>query len=272
MRWFKHLVDSGDDPDLQEAIYYFGSDAYYVFFRTMEIMAREYKEETPGFNCFLFETYRKKYRISGRKLMTILEFFDQKKRILVRTFDKDKNIYIELNCPKLKELTERKSTDSVRKFREKNRSGNADETVSETETEQREVEVEVDKRKQRSAEDSADQGPDPGVKIYSAVIEMLKKYGIRGNQAHLMVSTGSAEFIFRKILYLNFFLENPAAQNNGGIKEPGGWVIRACENDYGEPLGFMAWVGRRLEDWIRDPAFPDCIKKEMKFIAEGGGN
>ena len=48
MKWFKHLVDSGDDPDIGKLIEMFGPRGYYMFFRTLEIMAREFDPEHPG--------------------------------------------------------------------------------------------------------------------------------------------------------------------------------------------------------------------------------
>ena len=106
VKWYKHLVDSGDDPDIDSAVILFGSDGYYVFFRTLEIMAREFDIESPGKNIFLWEFLRKKYRISGRKLTKILSFFHQKNRIFFRVFKDGKNDMVELNCPKLKSLSD----------------------------------------------------------------------------------------------------------------------------------------------------------------------
>ena len=42
MKWFKHFVDSGDDPDIGHLISEFGLKGYYLFFRTLEIVAREF--------------------------------------------------------------------------------------------------------------------------------------------------------------------------------------------------------------------------------------
>ena len=104
MKWYKHLVGSGDDPDVDAAIILFGPNGYYVFFRTLEIMAREFDYKNPGTNTFLWEFYRKKFRISARKLSEILKFFDRKQRIFCRIYNEGRVKMIELNCPKLRTL------------------------------------------------------------------------------------------------------------------------------------------------------------------------
>jgi len=106
MKWFKHLVDSGDDPDIDGAVILFGTDGYYVFFRTLEIMSREFDYQNPGTNVFLWDFYRKKFRISARKLRKNLNFFNEKQRIFSRFFKKGRVEYVELNCPKLKALSD----------------------------------------------------------------------------------------------------------------------------------------------------------------------
>ena len=118
MKWYKHLVDSGDDPDIDSAVILFGSDGYYVFFRTLEIMAREFDIQNPGKNIFLWEFLRKRYRISGRKLLKILSFFHQSDRIFCRVFKDGNKDMIELNCPKLKQLCDEYSQKKLQKYRD----------------------------------------------------------------------------------------------------------------------------------------------------------
>ena len=106
MKWFKHLVDSGDDPDINAAVILFGPNGYYVFFRTLEIMSREFDYKNPGQNTFFWGFFRKKFRISARKLRENLEFFNKKGRILSQIY-KDGNVdMIDLNCPKLRNLSD----------------------------------------------------------------------------------------------------------------------------------------------------------------------
>ena len=104
MKWYKHLVDSGDDPDIDGSAIRFGSDGPWVFFRTLEIMSREFDITKPGENLFEWAFYLKKFRISARKLREILNFFDKKGRIKCRYTQIDGIDHISLKCPKLKYL------------------------------------------------------------------------------------------------------------------------------------------------------------------------
>jgi len=116
MKWFKHLVDSGDDPDVDGAVILFGANGYYVFFRTLEIMSREFDYEKPGTNTFLWDFYRKKFRISARKLSEILKFFDKKGRIFSKIYKEGRVKMIELNCPKLKMLSDEHTRKALNKL------------------------------------------------------------------------------------------------------------------------------------------------------------
>jgi len=65
-------------------------------------MAKEFDTNSPE-NCRIsIKHLRKKLQISRRKLTEILKFFDEKRRIY-SVFD---DTHIELNCPKLKELSD----------------------------------------------------------------------------------------------------------------------------------------------------------------------
>lgn len=104
MKWFKHMVDSGDDPDIGAIISRFGFDGYYMFFRTLEIMSREYDIENPGINSFNFQWFLGRFSrgISQKKLKNFLDFTKELGRIYYE-LDGDRII---LNCPKLKDLTD----------------------------------------------------------------------------------------------------------------------------------------------------------------------
>ena len=102
MKWFKHIADSLDDPDIHDAIERFGSDGYLVFFGTLEVMAKEFDAESPGSCRISVKHLRKKLQISRRKLTEILRFFEEKRRIF-SVFD---DTHIELSCPKLKGLSD----------------------------------------------------------------------------------------------------------------------------------------------------------------------
>ena len=134
MKWFKHLVESGDDPDIGSAIILFGSDGYYVFFRTLEIMSREFDITNPGRNIFFWQFLREKYRVSGQKLTKILSFFDQNGRIFSRTFYDGKIRMIELYCPKLEQLCDEYAQKKLAKCRDivGNKSGTRQQTTDNT--------------------------------------------------------------------------------------------------------------------------------------------
>jgi hypothetical protein len=100
------LVDSGDDPDIDSSAILFGSDGPWVFFRTLEIMSREFDIHNPGKNQFFLSFFTKKFRLSSRKLLKILQYFDKKKRIFINLYDEDGVRMIELFCPKLKSLAD----------------------------------------------------------------------------------------------------------------------------------------------------------------------
>jgi len=103
MKWFKHISDSADDPDVDDSMTLFGSDGYVVFFRTLEIMSREFDIKNPGSSTFSISFYRKKFRISWKKLSKILKFFEKRKRFFVTFSNGDGLDLITINCPKLKD-------------------------------------------------------------------------------------------------------------------------------------------------------------------------
>ena len=104
MKWFKHLVDSGDDPDIDDAVSLYGYAGYYVFFRTLEVMAREFDIENPGKNRFSVSFFRKKLRSNWGTTQEVLEFYQDRKRIFFSFENEKKMNMINLNCPKLKKL------------------------------------------------------------------------------------------------------------------------------------------------------------------------
>ena len=106
MKWFKHISDSLDDPDISDAVKIFGPAAYLVFFRTLEIMAREFDEKKPGICRFSVDFLSKKYPISWQKTVKILQFYKQRKRIYIKFYDGNHLKMVRLNCPKLKILTD----------------------------------------------------------------------------------------------------------------------------------------------------------------------
>jgi len=102
MKWFKHISDSLDDPFIFDLIDQFGGDGYLVFFGTLEVMSREFDVNLPGFCRISDKFLAKKLQISVKKLSKLLNFCTKNGRIMAEF----KGGYIELNCPKLVELTD----------------------------------------------------------------------------------------------------------------------------------------------------------------------
>ena len=107
MRWFKHLVASGDDPDIGAIMSKFGFKGYYLFFRTLEIMSDEFNIENPGEKTFNFQWFLGRFprRIDKKTLINFLDFCQnslEKPRIIYNL--NGKNLHV--NFPKLKELTD----------------------------------------------------------------------------------------------------------------------------------------------------------------------
>ena len=104
MKWIKHITDSADDPDIDDAITLFGSDGYYVFFRTLEVMGREFDVKKSGQNVFSATFFYKKFRLPAKKVDKVLAFYSKRKRIIFEKLDGDELPSVHLNCPKLGEL------------------------------------------------------------------------------------------------------------------------------------------------------------------------
>ena len=120
MKWFKHLTASGDDPDIDDAMTLFGSDGYVVFFRTLELMSREFDIENPGVSTFSVSFYKKKFRISWRKLEKILWFFEKRKRFFVSFSSDDGLDQLTIKCPKLKDMCDEYTNKLLKKMSEQN--------------------------------------------------------------------------------------------------------------------------------------------------------
>jgi len=79
MKYFKHRCGSGDNPSIGEAVELFGTDAYYVFFRTLEIMAKNFDIENPGVSNFNYKWFLKRFQKSFKRktIESIFDFFNQ---------------------------------------------------------------------------------------------------------------------------------------------------------------------------------------------------
>ena len=115
MKWFKHISESGDDPDIDDSITLFGVKGYYFFFRTLEIMSREFNVENPGVSDFTTHFFFSKFRLTRRSTVTLAKFFNKRKRILFELYEEDGIERIRLTCPKLKELSDKWTTEKIRR-------------------------------------------------------------------------------------------------------------------------------------------------------------
>ena len=105
MKWYKHLVDSGDDPDIRDSMTLFGEAGYYIFFRTLEVLSREFNIKNPGQSTFSLQYFSSRfYHTNWRTLSKVLQFFQDRDRFNIQ-FSENKNFKeITVKCLKLKDL------------------------------------------------------------------------------------------------------------------------------------------------------------------------
>ena len=84
MKWFKHLSTSLKDSVIFEAIEIFGSDAYLVFFGTLELMSDEFDIHNPGTVALSIKKMTTLFQLSRQKTVRILQHFDQTAKITTR--------------------------------------------------------------------------------------------------------------------------------------------------------------------------------------------
>jgi len=121
MKWFKHFSGALNDDLIFEAIHLFGSDAYLVFFGTLEIMSDEFDIYSPGKNRLLIKKLTKNFQLSRQKVIKILQHFDQKakeKRYKNKSFSiKFEKDYITINSEILKNICDHYTEKQLRKVR-----------------------------------------------------------------------------------------------------------------------------------------------------------
>jgi hypothetical protein len=118
MPWFKHLIK--DSQFIDELVLEYGGDGYYVYYRTIEVMAENYNIEKPAENMFHWDYYYGKfYRISKLKIRKVLLTCSEK----YKSSDGKKGIHFEewqgylfLKCIKLEGLADRWTKETVRKL------------------------------------------------------------------------------------------------------------------------------------------------------------
>jgi len=101
VKWFKHISATHSDPDFMEAEMSYGASASYVFWRTLEILAKENSVDKP---LKISEKVFKMYfpAIKTGTLWRVLGFFSYKRRINLLQMEGG---YITIFCPKLLELS-----------------------------------------------------------------------------------------------------------------------------------------------------------------------
>ena len=110
MKWFKHLVNSTSDPHLMESETKFKTAGPYVFWRVLEILSREDALDNPL--VMDFKTFKLWFpSVSAKKLIEILRYFSDKKRITGKIEDG----IISIHCHKLLDI----SSDYAKKIRNK---------------------------------------------------------------------------------------------------------------------------------------------------------
>lgn len=118
MPWFKHLIK--DSQFIDELVLEYGGDGYYVYYRTIEVMAINYDIKNRAENLFHWDYYFGKfYKISKKKLQKILFTCSEK----YKSSGGEKGIHFEewqgylfLKCIKLEGLADRWTKETVRKL------------------------------------------------------------------------------------------------------------------------------------------------------------
>jgi len=108
VRWFKHLVESGSDPDIGAMMDEFGFKGYYLFFRTLEILGRECDSDNPGVLNGRFSWFLNQYRrgITSKLLQNYFRFCSELDNGNGRFIFIKKGKRFSLNCPKFKKIVD----------------------------------------------------------------------------------------------------------------------------------------------------------------------
>lgn len=112
MKWYKHLSKSLNNPFIRELMYEFGSDAYLVFFGTLEIYADNYMPSERYELCVKTRFLRDQLLLSTSKLQKIFAKISQNPNKEDRweiNFNKDKVIIF---IPKFQKLVDNYTKDT----------------------------------------------------------------------------------------------------------------------------------------------------------------
>lgn len=128
----------------------FGYNGYYVFFRVLELLGREFDENNPGCVTFSQEYFFGKFAKVGRKagsstVRRILEFYVNRDRFIVEYLESKPLDKIKVKCPKFEELADEYTIKLL-----KQKAGQKSNSVSHQEVEEKEPEkkkVKIEKEK-----------------------------------------------------------------------------------------------------------------------------
>ena len=85
MKWFKHSVDSHEDPDISDAEDLFGDSGYTIFFKTLEVYGREYNRlNDDGYLDISKAKLSRNLRKKWFRIRLVLSYFSKKGRIVFK--------------------------------------------------------------------------------------------------------------------------------------------------------------------------------------------
>jgi len=77
MKWYKHLAKSIDNPFVRQLMYEFGSDAYLIFFGTLEIYADNFSSESDWKLIINLRYFHEKFLLSKSKIKNVFNVWIQ---------------------------------------------------------------------------------------------------------------------------------------------------------------------------------------------------
>jgi hypothetical protein len=162
MKWYKHLVDSGDDPDIRDSMTLFGEAGYYIFFRTLEVLSREFDENNPGTSTFSLQYFSSRfYKTNWRTLSKVLQFFQDRDRFNIQ-FSENKHFKeITVKCVKLKDLCDEYTQKLI-----KQKSGQTPDSVGTNSRIEEEVRIKNKNKNKNKDIAKAEKKPSPEVKVF----------------------------------------------------------------------------------------------------------
>ncbi len=122
MKWFKHLANSRNDPDIYDSKTIFRSAGPDFFWTTLEIFAEEFNINDPESITISFKYYCSQLRMRRSKVIQLLDFFGSRpigkkeKRISYKIFiGPEGEEKIKLVIPKATQLADTFTQNCLRK-------------------------------------------------------------------------------------------------------------------------------------------------------------